>query len=85
VYLQVMDPAGFGGAANFVEQTSFIAAACQSNAPAPGVGAVRLPGAQGLARKRHALAAGLSLYPGIMSALEPWAEKLDVALPAPAA
>jgi L-lactate dehydrogenase len=85
VYLQVMDPAAFGGAANFVKQTSFIAAACRSNPPAPGVAAVRLPGEQGLARKRHALATGVSLYPGIMAALQPWAEKLEVALPAPAA
>jgi L-lactate dehydrogenase len=46
---------------------------------------VRLPGEQGLARKRRALAAGLSVYPGIMAALEPWAEKLEVALPAPIA
>ena len=84
VYLQAMDPAAFGGVAKFVRQTSFIAAACRTNPPAPGVDAVRLPGAQALARKRHALAAGLSLYPGIMTALEPWAEKLDVALPAPA-
>ncbi len=47
VYLQVMDPAAFGGAADFVRQTSCLAAACRSNPPAPGVAAVRLPGAAG--------------------------------------
>jgi LDH2 family malate/lactate/ureidoglycolate dehydrogenase len=31
----------------------------------------------------QALAAGLSLYPGIRPALEPWAEKLGVAPPPP--
>ena len=85
VYLQVLVPAAFGGAADFLRQTSFIAAACRSNPPAPGVAAVRLPGEQGLARKRQALAAGVRLYPGVLAALEPWAEKLEVALPAPAA
>jgi hypothetical protein len=44
---------------------------------------VRLRGDQALARKRHALAAGLRLYPGIMAALEPWAGKLGIAPPEP--
>ena len=39
VYVQVMDPAAFGGASRFVQQTGFIAAACRSNPPAPGVDA----------------------------------------------
>jgi LDH2 family malate/lactate/ureidoglycolate dehydrogenase len=83
VYLQVMDPAAFGGAAEFVRQTGFIAAACRGNPPAPGVQAVRLRGDQALARKRHALAPGLRLCPGIMAALEPWAGKLGIAPPEP--
>jgi LDH2 family malate/lactate/ureidoglycolate dehydrogenase len=81
VYLQVMDPAAFGGAESFVRQTSFIAPACRSNPPGPGVEAVRLPGEQGLARKRQAPTDGPRLYPGIMAALEPWAEKLELELP----
>ena len=30
-------------------------------------------------------AAGVALYPGIIDALEPWAERLNVALPSPSA
>ena len=85
VFVQVMDPAAFGGADNFIRQTSFIAEACRSNPPAPGAPAVRLPGDQGLAHKRHALSEGVRLYPGILEQLGSWAEKLAVAAPQPIA
>jgi LDH2 family malate/lactate/ureidoglycolate dehydrogenase len=85
VYIQIMDPQAFGGAANFLRQTGFIADACRRNPPAPGIEAVRLPGQQGLARKRRALAEGLRLYPGIMAALRPLAGQLGVAAPHPIA
>jgi LDH2 family malate/lactate/ureidoglycolate dehydrogenase len=81
VYLQVWDPEAFGGAADFVRQTGFIAAACRRNPPAPGVQAVRLPGELGLARKREALERGVRLYPGIMDGLRPLAAQLGVAPP----
>jgi LDH2 family malate/lactate/ureidoglycolate dehydrogenase len=85
VYVQVMEPRAFGGAQDFLRQTGYIAEACRSNPPAPGIDAVRLPGERGLALKRRALAEGVRLYPGIMSALQPWAEKLGVAPPRPRA
>ena len=81
VYVQVIEPGAFGGAEAFVRQTGFIADACRGNPPAPGFDAVRLPGARAPAQKRRALAEGVRLYPGIMSALQPWAERLGVALP----
>ncbi len=81
VYVQIMEPRAFGGATSFARRTGFIAAACRSNPPAPGVDAVRLPGERALALKRRALADGVRLYPGIMSALQPWAARLSVALP----
>jgi LDH2 family malate/lactate/ureidoglycolate dehydrogenase len=84
VYVQIMDPAAFGGGDGFVRQTGFIAAACRRNPPAPGAATVRLPGEQGLARRRQARSAGVHLYPGIMDALAPWAERFDVVTPAPA-
>jgi LDH2 family malate/lactate/ureidoglycolate dehydrogenase len=85
VYLQVIDPAAFGGAADFLKQTSFLAAACRGNPPAPGVDAVRLPGQQALARKRQALQDGVRLHPGIMDALRAAAGKLGVRTPEPCA
>jgi LDH2 family malate/lactate/ureidoglycolate dehydrogenase len=81
VYVQVMDPAAFGGAENFIRQTSWTAEACRSNPPAPGVRAVRLPGDGAHARKRQALSDGLRLHPGIMESLAPFADKHGIALP----
>jgi LDH2 family malate/lactate/ureidoglycolate dehydrogenase len=83
VWVQVIDPAMLAGREAFTRQTSWLAAACRANPPRPGVSAVRLPGEQGLARKRAALADGLALHPEIMDKLRPWAERLQVPLPAP--
>ena len=85
VFVQVIDPAAFGGSADFRRETGWVAAACRTNPPVPGVDKVRLPGERGLERKRRALADGVALYPGIMAALAPWAEKLGVAPPKPVA
>ena len=51
--------------------------------PRPGVERVRLPGEAGLRRRREQNAAGVALYPTIMPAIAPWADKLGVAPPAP--
>jgi LDH2 family malate/lactate/ureidoglycolate dehydrogenase len=83
VYIQVMDPAAFGGAEAYLRQTSWIAAACRANPPVPGVGAVRLPGQQGLARRRQAMVEGVAPYAGIMARLGEWAAKLGVPPAAP--
>jgi LDH2 family malate/lactate/ureidoglycolate dehydrogenase len=82
VFVQVMDPAAFGGHAAFRRQTDWVAAACRENPTRPGVDHVRLPGERGLASKREALEHGIRLYPGIMAALAPWAVKLGVTPPA---
>ncbi len=83
VFVQVFDPAAFGGSPAFLRETGWIAAACRNNPPAPGVAAVRLPGQQALANKRAALKDGVTPYSGIMEALKPWAKKLKVAVPKP--
>jgi len=43
---------------------------------------VRLPGEAGLKRRAAQLAEGVELYPGILSALAPWAKKFGVVAPA---
>lgn len=83
VTVQVMDPACFGGSDAFVRQTGWLADACRANPPRPGVDRVRLPGENGLARKRAALADGVALYPGIMAKLAEVAAKHGVTPPAP--
>jgi LDH2 family malate/lactate/ureidoglycolate dehydrogenase len=81
VFVQAIDPSAFGGIEAFRRETSWTAAACRNCPPAPGIDAVRLPGQRGLERKRRALAEGVSLYPGIMAALAPHAERLGVNAP----
>ena len=81
VFVQVIDPTAFGD--GFIRQTSWLAEACRTCPPVPGVDAVRLPGQRGLALKRRALLEGVSLYPGIMDALAPHAAKFGVPLPRP--
>lgn len=83
VFLQLIDPAAFGGRDRFCRETGWLAQACREAAVAPGCQPVRLPGAAGLARRREQLRNGIALYPGIMDALVAWADRLDVAMPAP--
>jgi LDH2 family malate/lactate/ureidoglycolate dehydrogenase len=81
VFLQVLDPAAFGGRDAFLRETGWLAAAAHATPPVPGKGPVRLPGERGLRRREEQLAKGIALYPAIMPALAPWAEKLGLAMP----
>jgi LDH2 family malate/lactate/ureidoglycolate dehydrogenase len=83
VFVQVIDPAALGGAEEFRRQTGWTANACRANPPVPGVDVVRLPGERGLERKRRALSEGVELYPGIMAAITPFADKFGVKPPSP--
>jgi len=83
VFVQVWDPEAFGGVEPFVRQADWLAAACRSNPPRPGVEAVRLPGQRGLALKREQMRSGVALHGDIYPSLAPWAQKLGVELAAP--
>jgi L-lactate dehydrogenase len=83
VTLQIYDPSAFAGAGAFTWQTDWIARACHASVPRDSGVPVRLPGERALARKRAQLADGLTLHPGIVPALEPWAARLGVPMPAP--
>ena len=85
VWVQVFDTSRFAGRSEFERQTAWLAQACRNTAPRPGVDAVRVPGDQALARKRAALVDGVPLFPSIVPALTPWAERFDVRLPEPKA
>ncbi len=78
VFLQVIDPAAFGGPDAFTRQTGWLADAASGNPAPPGAPPVRLPGARGLALREHQARDGVALYPGILQALQPWAERLNV-------
>lgn len=82
VFVQIIDPAAFGGSADFVRQMDEVARQCHASRPAQAGKPVRLPGEKGDALMRQQRAEGVTLHAGIMDALKPWAEKLKVALPA---
>src|SRR4030095_4479627 len=81
VFVQVLDPAAFGGVEDFHRQIDWVANACRTATPRPGGEPVRLPGERGMRRYREQKAHGVALFDGIMASLAPWATKLDVAVP----
>jgi LDH2 family malate/lactate/ureidoglycolate dehydrogenase len=81
VFVQVLSPDLFGGEAGFRRETEHVAATCRATPTRPGFERVRLPGENGLRKRAEQLAHGVELYPSILPALAPWAEKLGVALP----
>ncbi len=81
VFIQVIDPAAFGGIDAYRRETGWLATTCRETPPVPGADAVRLPGDRGLTRKRRALTEGVTLYPGIMAALAPIGEKFGIVPP----
>jgi LDH2 family malate/lactate/ureidoglycolate dehydrogenase len=80
VFLQILDPRLFGGLDELTRQTSWLADACRSAPPREGFDCVRLPGESALKRRADQLANGVELYPTILASLDPWTQKLDVAL-----
>ena len=80
-FVQVLDPEAFGGRQAFTRQTQWLVDASHNSAPRPGVDRVRLPGENALARKREALAKGVSPHPGVLEALKPFADKFGVTMP----
>jgi len=82
VFVQVLDPAAFGGTDAFARQMDALADACHNATPRPGVARVRLPGENGMKRHRAQTADGVALFPAILPALAPWATKLGIAMPA---
>jgi len=82
VFVQVLDPAAFGGSEEFARQIDWLADACRRSPPRPGGPPVRLPGEHGLQRYRDQQARGVALFEGIMPSLAQWAARFDVAAPA---
>jgi len=83
VFLQIIDPAAFAGREAFVRQTGEIARQCHASRPAQPGRAVRLPGEKGFALAARQREEGVALHESIVPLLEPWSQKLGVAMPAP--
>jgi L-lactate dehydrogenase len=84
-FVQVFDPALFGGSDNFARQTTWLSEACRQSPPRPGVDRVRLPGENGLRKRERQLAHGVELFPSIIPAILPWAEKFGMPMVPPLA
>lgn len=82
-FLQVIDPAAFGGAAHFLDEASWLTAACQANPPRPGVDTVRVPGDRARVRKDAAVRSGVELAAAIVAGLVPYAAAIGEAFPSP--
>ncbi len=83
VFLQLIDPACFGGTEAFLRENDFLAEFCRSTPVAAGDPPVQMPGDGALRRRREQLEKGVLLYPGIIEALGEWAEKYNVGMPVP--
>jgi LDH2 family malate/lactate/ureidoglycolate dehydrogenase len=81
VFVQVLDPAAFGGIEPFTRQMDWLVRACHEATPRPDGPPVRLPGERALRLYREQAANGVALYREVMPALAPWAAKFGVALP----
>ena len=83
VFVQVFDPAAFGGRDAFKRQMDWLVDACHDATPRPDGPPVRMPGERALRLYREQSAQGVALHPAIMPALAPWSDKLGVAAPDP--
>lgn len=81
VLVLLIDPQAFGGSDAFVRETGWLADACHAVPPKDSERPVRLPGERGLRRRERQLETGVELHAGILPALQPWAERLGVAMP----
>jgi len=83
VFVLALDPAAFGGRDAFARQMDWLVQACHGATPRPGTSGARLPGERGLALARAQARDGVALHPAILPALETWAARYGVAMPAP--
>lgn len=65
-FLQVIDPAALGGAANYLDETTWLTDACHANPPKTGGEAVRVPGDRARTRVKEAKQRGVHLDQSIV-------------------
>ncbi len=80
-FLQVIDPAAFGGSDNFLDETTWLTDACHANPPREGIDAVRVPGDRARARVQEARSVGVSLDPAIVEGLAPYLAEIGETFP----
>lgn len=83
VFLQLLDPAAFGGREAFTAELQNTADRARAARPLAEDQPVRLPGDRGRARRENYRHHGVQLSPTIMPALEPLATRYKLPLPTP--
>jgi LDH2 family malate/lactate/ureidoglycolate dehydrogenase len=83
VFIYCVDPDAFGGRSAFARQMEWIANACRSNPPRPGLSEVRVPGDRAWSLRISQRQNGVRLQREILPALQPWAERFGIAVPQP--
>ena len=78
VFLQLIDPAAFGGIDAFRHETGFLAELCRGAAPLADGPEVRIPGDRAHQALSRQQASGVALHPEIMQRMRPCLEKYDV-------
>jgi LDH2 family malate/lactate/ureidoglycolate dehydrogenase len=83
LFLQVIDPGAFAGAADFRRETGYLVELCRAAAPRPGMPPVRVPGQKGLSVRREALEKGVPLAGRITRPLAELGAQYGLTLPQP--
>ena len=83
VFLQLIDPAAFGGTEAFRAETGFLAESCRAAAPLAGGPPVRVPGDRAHRAMAEQRQNGLALHPEISARLRPCLEKYALDPPVP--
>jgi LDH2 family malate/lactate/ureidoglycolate dehydrogenase len=77
-FLQVIDPAGFAGRADFSREMTELALRCLASPPRRGGPPVRLPGRRALAERPLNLAQGMPFHSDTIAKIAAWGRKLGV-------
>jgi L-lactate dehydrogenase len=81
LFLQLIDPAAFGGADAFCSETGFFAQMCRDTPPLVEAQPVRVPGDRALATYAEQIEKGVALHPEIMPRMAPFLEKYGIKSP----
>ncbi len=83
VFVQVIDPARFGGLGPFTREAGWLAEAVRANPPVNPADPPRMPGMRALARKAEQLRDGVALHPAILPVLADRAARTGIDVPQP--
>jgi LDH2 family malate/lactate/ureidoglycolate dehydrogenase len=83
VFLQIIDPQGFGGRAAFIREAGWTAQACRDSSAIDDANPVRTPGERGVMLREQQLRNGISLNPDTVAAITDCAHNLGIPMPNP--